>query len=767
MSLIQSNWRSADDAGGQLLGQLSVRPELPQAAEQPAQYESIQDLLAVLKKYRVTVLAVALGVFLLVLLVCLIMTPKYASTAIIEVNRDATAAANAGGGGPGDIGTQIDDVQTEVATDTNILQDSTLALEVIRKLDLANHRPFNKAIPAEEAGLPLDQAPITRDKFIKLFEKSLKVEAIPATRLIQVTFRNPDPVVAANVVNTLSDLFISDYLRRRVDSTSAVSFWIGKELATLKKQVEDSEQALADYEHKTGLVGVDMATDQAGNGLAMQAHNSVLDRLNSLNQELTTAEANRISAEAVYKLIQTQDPEVVLGLGSMGISSGGTVLGQGGGLDLLRNLRAQEIPLKTEYADSATKFGAKNPRLIQLHNQIDALDGEIKNELKKISKRAENDYLYAKSNENAILAQLKVQKVAADKLTDDTVQLQVLAQEAFSNRKLYENLFSQLHQANVTAGIRATHLGVVDSGQVSGLPVIPNYLITLPIAAMAGIILGVVTAFVRKSLDQSVTVPQDVEDAVQLPVMAHLPLFADGKVSLPLTPGSSVLIATPELPLSEAFRSLRTSILLSRPASKNKVLLITSPLPGDGKSTVAFNLAVAFAQQNIRVLLIDGDMRNADLHRHFGGSNRHGLSGALGSQAKSLEGLLTQHSAFETLYLLPAGAKPFLTIELFSSVTFDRLLTEARANFDWIVIDSPPFLPFSDAAVLSSKVDAVLPVIRSGVTSRSMLTTITTLLQRMRAPVIGFVLNGVKEEANPFYSYGYQRKQGKAKYAEV
>jgi len=766
MSLIQSNWRSADDSGDMISQPFNVRPDPAQGPDQPAQYESLQDLLAVLRKYRMTVIFVAVGVFLLVLLACLIMTPKYASTAIIEVNRDAAAAPGAGGGAT-DIATQVDDVQTEVTTAISILQDSTLALSVIRKLDLAHRRPFIKAIPKEEAGLPLDQAPKTRDKFIKLFEKALKVEAVPNTRLIQVTFRNPDPVIAANVANTLSELFISDYLKRRIDSTSEVSYWIGKQLATLKQQVVDSEQALADYEHKTGLVGVDMGTDQGGNSLAMQAHNSVLDRLNTLNQERTTAEANRISSEAVYRLIQTEDPEVVLGLGSMSISSGGTVLGQGGGLDLLRNLRAQEVPLKTQYADEATKFGAKNPRLIELHNQLDALDAQIRDELKKISKRAENDYLYAKNNENSILVEVKEQQAVADKLTDASVQLQVLAQQAFSNRKLYENLLSQLHEADLSAGMRATHLNIADRGQVTGIPVVPNYLLTLPIAAIAGIFLGIITAFIRQSMNQSVTLPQDMEDVVQLPVMAYLPLFANGKSALPVSPGSSVLMTTPELPLSEAFRSLRTSILLSRPVDRNKVLLITSPMPGDGKSTVAFNLSVAFAQQNERVLLIDGDMRNADLHRYFGGSNEKGLSWSLSSQVKSLEGLLTRHDAFETLFLLPAGSKPSLPVELFSLATFDRLLADARTKFDWIIIDSPPFLPFSDAAVVSTKVDAVLPVIRSGTVSRSMLTTVSTLLRRMRAPVIGFVLNGIKEDSmGLFYSYGYQRKRKETKYAE-
>jgi capsular exopolysaccharide synthesis family protein len=766
MSLTKSDWQFEQGSENSRLSAAAPFSAYPSAAEKPVVYESLQDLLAVLSSYRWTIVAVASGVFLAVLLVCLIITPRYASKALIEVNRDA--AENAGAPGSSQITTQVDDVQTEVATDTSILQNSTLALAVIQKLDLVNHSPFKEAVASGDRGRSLNDAPKSRDKLAKLFEKSLKVESLPDTRLIQITFRNQDPTVASNVVNTLSDLFIDDSLRRRIDSTSGVSYWISKELDGLRKQVEASEQALANYEHKTGLAGIDMANDQSGNGLAMQAHNSVLDRLTALNQELTTAEASRISSEAVYRLIQTQDPEVVLGLGGMSISSGGTVFGQGGGLDLLRSLRAQQIPLKTEYADLATKYGAKNPRLIELHNQVDTLETEIKSELQRISKRAENDYLYARNNEQAILTQLKAQQAVADKLTDDSVQLQVYAQDAFSNRKLYETLLSQLHQANLAAGIRATHLSVVERGRVTGVPVMPNYMIALPLAALGGLLLGITSAFIRRSLDHSISVPDEVEEAVQLPVVAHVPLFENSKSASIVSPGSSLLVDAPESPFSEAFRSLRTALVFSAPQRLGKALLITSPVSCDGKSTIAYNLAVAFAQDNGRVLLIDGDMRNAELHRLFGVSNERGLSQALASQAKTLQGLTFQHGKFENLHLLPGGSKPLLPIELFSTTAFDRLLVEARSSYDWILIDSPPFLPFADAAVLSSKVDAILPVLRSGVTSKQMLMTTTGVLRRMRAPVVGLVLNGVKDRLMaPYYSYPYGKKQEKLQYAEV
>ena len=504
------------------------------------------------------------------------------------------------------------------------------------------------------------------------------------------------------------------------------------------------------------MAGIVLSNNQNGNVLDMQTHNPVLDRLTTLNQEFTTAEASRISNEAVYKLIQTQDPELVLGLGGMNISSGGSVLGQGGGLDLLRNLRAGQVPLKTQYAELASKYGSKNSRLLEVKSQLDVLDAEIKSELQRISKRAENDYVYTLKNEKAIKDQLKTQQAVADKLNDDSVHLQVLAQEAFSNRKLYEALFSQLQQASITAGIRATHLSIVERGSVSGVPVVPNYLIALPLAALGGLLLGIVSAFIRQSLDHSVSVPDEVEQAAQLPVVVNIPFFDNGKNAIAVASGSSLLVEAPESPISEAFRSLRTALLFSAPLPRGNTLLITSPVSGDGKTTVVYNLAVAFAQDNARILLIDGDMRNAQLHKLFGVRNDHGLSEALITQAKSLQGLTYQHEKFKNLHLLPGGAKPQLPIELFSTHAFERLLVEARTSYDWILIDSPPFLPLADAAVLSSKVDAILPVLRSGVTSKQMLTTTTSMLRRMRAPVVGFVLNGVKEHLmDSYYSYPY------------
>ena len=756
MSLTRSTVTSVDNQGKWI----QQRPELDAVAlpMQPERYESIQDLLGVLKRYRKTIAIITLCTVLLTLAACLLMTPKYQATATLEVIPDDVSVS----GKDGNSSSQPTDIKTEVQTDSKILQDKSIALEVIQALNLQHYRPFSTVISKKEKGLPLDKAPITRQKLLSTFAKSLKVEFVPDTRLIQISFRNPDPVVAANVANSISDTFIQDYVKRRVQSSTDVSYWMTKELDVLKKKVQDSEQAVVDYEQQHGMTGINVgAAGEDGNTATIQSRNPILDRLSALNQELTTAEANRISSEAVYRLIKSQDPEVVLGLGAMNSSGGGASVGQGNGLDMLRTLRNQELALKLQYANLATKFDVNNPQLVQLQSQIDALDHTVKGEMAKITKRAENDFLYAKQNEDAVKKQLDLQKGEADNLRDQTVKLQVLAQEALSNRSLYQSLFSKLQEAGVAQGIHATRLSIVDRAQVTAFPVTPNYLIALGVSLVAGLIFGVGAAFFRQSADDSVVSTMDIETAVPFPVLGHVPMTSKGRSLLSVAGGDSLLISDSESGLSESFRALRTAIILSRPSPECKVLLITSSLGSDGKTTVAYNLAVAFAQQESRVLLIDGDMRHADLHRYFGVSNEGGLSEALTTRVASLEGRLVPHSVLSNLYLLPAGKKPHLPVELFSLPVFDKMIANARADFDWIIIDSPPILPVSDASVLSTKVDAVLPVVRSGVTSRTILLSMMKLLARTGAPTLGLAVNAVKEEgvAN-FYPYGYRRGEG-------
>ncbi len=733
---------------------------------QPADTETVSGLFRVLRRRWTTVAAVTATIIALGMAICCLITPRYSATTTIEINNDYQSDTTA----TVDSRTSAtpDELKSEIQTDVQILQSEDLALEVIKDLGLRDKTPFRSATYPKERGLPLDQAPRTRERLLKMFSGSLAVESPLDTKLIHITFQSPDATVAAAVSESLATKFIDGTLERRHFSTTQSSYWLQKELADLKTEVEQSEQKLADFERETGLAGMELTVGTSGDGSTAASatpHNTVTDRLYALNQELTSAEASRISAQTIYGLVRSNDPEVVLGLGAMSGSggaggSGGALLSDGG-IQLVRSLRAQEADLTTQYSAEAVKYGSNNPRLIQMQQQIAQVRNQAQIELGRISKRAENSYLYAKANEDSIRKRFVDQQGAANLMADKTVQLQVLAQEAYSNRALYENLFSKLQTASLSSGVRATRIDIVDHARPAGTPSSPQYGKYLAVIFGLGAFCGISSAFLRESLDDTVRAPRDLEEIPQLSMLGYLPHLELGRASRS-NEEESALIAFPFSPFSESFRTLRTSVLFSMPAQKPRTLLITSATGGDGKTTVAYNLAVAFAQQGARTLLIDADVRNPDLHRLFGAHLSPGLSDvrSWSDETSELPGVVG-HGTLANLFLLPAGEQPALPSEFLASPVFDSLLQSCAKRFDYVVIDSAPILAVTDASILAAKTTSTLAVLRSQVTTRPVATALVRALERTQANIIGIALNDVRHPAlNGFYAYSYSRGKG-------
>jgi polysaccharide biosynthesis transport protein len=763
----------------------------------PSQYQTLSSLLGVLRqRWRTVAITAAI--------VCVLGAPiyfliqAYSATTIIEINKDDPSdndAANSNGPT-----LTSDDIKNEIQTDVNILQtDQGLGLAVIKKLNLINEPSFKKVIDATEKDKPLDEAPRSRDKVLALFSRRLKVDSPSDSRLITITFTSSDPILAAKVTNTLARTFIDDTLARRQLSIERSSAGLQDELGDLKKQVEQSEQSLADYERNTGLAGIELTGSSNVNGtstVSVTPQNTVTTRLFALNQELTAAEANRVSAEAVDRLVKSEDPEVVLGLGRMSVSSGN---GDGSGsitpesINLARSLRAQEADLDRQLAASIVKYGSNNPRRIQLQQQIDVVNQQMREELERIRSRAANNYQYAKLNEDSIRAQFAKQEAAANLMADKSVKLQLLAQEAFSNRALYDGLFSKLQIATLASGTRATRIDTVAEAIPAGLPSTPRQDSYFALLAAIAIFSGISGAFLRESFDETVRTPQDLREIQGLTMLGYVPRL-EALLSRQMGSGTNQLIEAPCSPFSEAFRAVRTSINLtdSRWANRNvfsklgtaaaiaatgipvfvwkdesseaisptrsRTMLVTSALGGAGKTTVTYNLGIAFAQQGARVLLIDGDLRNPDLHRLFSAAVAPGLSEACGNPAATEIPGIVQHASVPTLFMLPAGVQPELPAELFESPAFDSLLRRLSSLYDYVLIDGPPILAVTDASIIATKVSAITAVVRSRSTTRPVLSALTRAMQRTHAPVLSFVLNDVRHpKVDGFYDYSYSR----------
>ena len=773
----------SDRSGQNTQGEKSQVPlhATPQASFESSEEESLRDVIRVLRKRRYLIiicmlLAAAMGV-----LVCVVMKNEYTSTATLRVDKQNSSGLGSGSlEGLASAVTGTDDSKTDMETHAAILKNDTTALMVVHRLGLDKVAPYKYTAPRSggnprfkaELGLPLEKATATRERLLAIVERRLKIQPQQDTRLIAVAYTDSDPQRAADIANTYVNEYVQEYLQSHFQATARASDWLNGQLDDLKARVADSQQKLSDYESKTGLSALMLGGgESSGGGGGASAGSSqipAVEKLTALNQELTSAEMDRIAKEAIYHLTETQSPEVVIGLGSSSLatSGGSAVMNSGQGLMALQGLRSQEAALRVQYGDYMTKYGANNPHLAEMQGQMEALNQSIKDELKRINERAKNDVELARRTEGAIRDSYNQQQLEVNKLNDNTIQLEVLAGEALSNRALYNGLYTKLQQANIQAGVSATNLSLVDEARPTLTPTRPRWILYPAVGLAAGLFLGMAFAFIRENLDDSIVTTEQVEQVGLLPVLSYIPLIRPDEKLRGKSPGEeasatseqqeqSLLISRPNAPAAEAYRALRTAILLSSADEPIRVLLVTSPLGSDGKTSISYNLAVSFAQHGKSVLLIDCDMRKPSMHTLFRVKKAPGLSEVLTSGLR-LEAALVPHATLENLAFLPSGTTPPNPAELIDSRRFDAMLEEAKSKFDLVLIDSPPVLMVTDPVILSTKADGTIIVVRSQKTTKPVLKRVVEVLSHSYGRKLGFVVNGMDTKSvEYYYSYGY------------
>jgi capsular exopolysaccharide synthesis family protein len=424
---------------------------------------------------------------------------------------------------------------------------------------------------------------------------------------------------------------------------------------------------------------------------------------------------------------------------------------------MLNSLRQQESAARVAYASAQTKYGAKNPHLADLANQLDSLHGQIKNEIGQIRQRAKNDLTLAEKNEQSLRTAFEAQKLVTGKMNDDIVQLGVLMGQARSSRELYDLLFARLQEANIDAGNSATNVTVADPARPPGTPWMPQPALFVEIGLFCGLILGLGLAYLLESQDDTLADSFQVETLTNLPVLGMIPFHRmEAKLHEGTLAGeSSPFLIAPASATAESFRSLRSGLTLSGVGRKRRVLSITSALPGEGKSYTAYNLGLAFAATGLRVLLIDADLRRPRQHALFRVAREDGLADILAG-LKSFDETLTPHPVEPNLTLLPAGRQSPLASELLGSGEIGGVLEAARQRFDLVLVDTPPVLPVADAIMIGTHCDGIIGVLRAGRTSRKALRRFVQTLARNRIHILGIVIEAVDMSASEYRSvYGY------------
>ena len=638
---------------------------------------------------------------------------------------------------------------TDVALETQaaILRSDALAMKVIESMHLDQDPRFagvgKVSAPSENtihlSSMEPDPARIAG--LLGAFRGGLNVQLIPDSQLVQISYTHPDPRLATEIVNGLVKTFIEENFRTKYESVTQTSEWLSTELADLQLKVQTSEEKLVRYQQEHSILGID------------DKQNIVTAKLDDLNKELTEAQSDRIQKESVYRFSMSGDPSLLAKVSPEG-STG-----------LLGKLREKEADLGTQYALLTTQFGSGYPKVVELNNQLKQVRAEIATEEKRMQERLRDDYLAALQREQLLTSAFEQQKQEANKLNESGIEYSVLKRDAESNRQLYDNLLQRLKEAGVSAGLRSSNIRVVDVARVPTSPITPNIPRSLMLGLLLGIGAGVGLAFVLESLDTTIRNMDEVSAIAMLPALGTIPLqlSRNGHLRKRLTTLSRgdgetewpdlVTYVRPKSEAAEAYRALRTSILLSSFGAPPKVILVTSALPQEGKTTISANSALVLAQRGSRVLLLDADLRRPGIEKLFGIKARGGLS-TLISGVDKLEDVLLPFKQVPNLWILPAGPIPPQPVELLSSTVMKEYITRWRNEFDHIVIDTPPCLSVTDAVVLSPDADRVILVARSGKTTKPALRRASELLLQVNARVMGIVLNALNlRSADGYYHY--------------
>jgi len=717
---------------------------------------NLRDYWKVIRKRQWTIIAFFLIVVITTAIGTFTMKPIYRGTTTIQINKENP---------------QIVDFKEIFAVNTmdmdyyqtqyKILETRSLAKRIIQNLKLPEHpeflpkpeTPFQKwksnilnSISGLFTSSNPNKDPTESEKetaFVNQFLKKLKIEPIRNSRLVKIHFDSNYPELSTQVSNTLATTYIQQNLESRFTATQQAKEWLTGQLEDLKAKVERADEALHAFGSKHDIISLE------------EKENVTIQRLSELNEALTRAESERMAKEAIYK--QTKDRN---------FDSLPSILEN----RLIMDLKQAYIQLEAQYMKLSETYKPEYPEMVRLKSQMQTIQRRIDGETNKIVTGVKNDYESSLRKESLLREAFEKQKVKAQVMKEKAIQYNILKRESDTNKELYKGLLQRMKEAGVSAGIMASNIQVVDQAELPTNPYKPNKRLNILLAAVVGLFLGVGLAFFFEYLDNTVKTPEDVEQLIRLPSFGMVPEISyerrrrlESGTSYPV---ELVTFGHPKSMLSEAFRNIRTSILLSFSERPPKRIAISSPNPAEGKTTTVINTAIALSQTGAQVIIIDSDMRKPRVHKIFGEENGVGLSNFLSGNA-DLDSVIKK-SDVPNLYYIPSGPIPPNPSELIGSKLFKSMMESLGERFDHIVLDSPPVLGFADATILSTSVDGVILVVLGGKTPRETLQHAKEVLHQVNAKILGVVINRIDIQRSD-YGYYYYRyhyyygKEGKKK----
>jgi polysaccharide biosynthesis transport protein len=708
---------------------------------------SFADIARTIARRKVPILCFATIVFFAAGAYAFLKTPMYEGVARLQI--DPTRSSNLGLTDSDKPTPASTDAGSHVGTEVAIIQSETVERQVMESLRLYSNPKFAGKDVAEAGITSMSQlGPTQRQRLFAIFDNDLTVKVVPNTQVVEIRFRSSDPALAKDTANSVIDEYMQRNFHARVDGTAQISQWLSTEMEDIRANTTAAQQKLANFQKANNLLGAD------------ESNNIVTDRLKQLNEELTQAEADRIIKEGRYRLGRTSNPELIAAV----VPS-----------TTLQVLRTQQADLQAQYAQLSSKFGDGYPKLLELQSQLDHLNSSIQTEGLNIEKRLGNEYDAAAKAEGMIRNDFEKQKTNAYKLNENAAQYSNLRHQVESGQQLYDTLQLKLKEADIASGLNSSFVGIVDRAQMPDKPVEPRKVLDLGLGLGAGLFGGLLLGFVLDSFDDTIHSSLEIESVTAMMELTSVPFFANSnpREQKRLGSGGSVassskfdpiLAREPNCPGAEAYRSLGSLILLSMDTPP-KVLVVTSAVPGEGKSTVSSNLATTLAQRGRRVLLVDADLRCSSFQP------LNGVKPSL--SAMFANGPTEKHARYQplanlpNLHMVPVGFRPTDPTGLLDSARMQELMSTWREEYDHVIVDTPPVLPFADALALAARADGVILVTRSDVSQTKALLRARDVLSRSGANILGFVLNAVRRPEYYKAYPAYYQPPNDAKYSDT
>jgi polysaccharide biosynthesis transport protein len=750
----------------------------------------LRDVWRIIRKRKWLIASLTLVVTTVVAVQMYRTQSTYQASTLVEVEKAAPSATKTG-----DIIVQDNDLDS-LKTKMLMVKSQPLLEDVVKKLRLDENRKFNHkddAKPVLEAiremlgrskgtqpsadsadtdqdgtgaGAydPNDADPKTTETLAGMLDQALTVDLVRDTRAIKISYIHNDATLAASITNQIGKSFIDLSFKNQTSQFTNTSDWLDRSTRELKAKVEKAEQALADYTREHHIFSTD------------GKETLTTEKLSRLHDQLTRAQTDRLLKQSLYEELKAgriaELPETYLDARQSA-------------------MRAKLGELQTQAAELSVKFGPKNPRLIETNQQISITQQQIDAGMQALQEKLKGEYERSVSDEKSLGAALDEAKFAAERENQDAIQFSILKQEVETAKSMYTDFLQKTNQANLQVAEQHPSMHVIQPALVPKTPVGPRRTANILIAFVLSLGAGIGLVFFLEYLDNTIKSVEDVSRFMQLPALGVIPAIGTGparqllgKKKASQTAGSITAGKGNTIPgtaiasrlqnveghssAAEAYRALRTSVLLSAAGSPPKTLLVTSGQPGEGKTTTVVNTAISLAQLGAEVLIIDADLRKPSIHKVFGLDPTQGLSTYLSRNA-SLESLI-QSPALPHLSVMTSGPIPPNPAELISSEKMKAMLRILAERYDHILIDSPPLINVTDPVILSTEVDGVVLVVSWGKSTRDIARRVRSELTSVGAKIFGVVLNNVNfrhEGYDDYYYYRYYTEYGRSKDATV